>query len=86
MPKSNAKMKAASHQDLLAILKENGAPMTPEQLFHVAGFKPSQVDQFYLALASVRDKVRELKPETSEAKSWPLRAKVLLQLGKGAKK
>jgi len=71
---------------LLSLLKENNGPMTPEQLFDAAGFKPSQADQFYRELTLLRDKLREQKPEGSEAKSWPLRAHVFLQLKKGAEK
>ena len=86
MPKSRAPMKTAGRKDLLSILKENDGPMTPEQLFHAAGFKPSQVDQFYLELTLLRDELREQKPEGSEAKEWPLRAHVFLQLKRGAEK
>jgi len=86
MSKSRAKMNTAERKDLFSILKKNDGPMTPEQLFQAAGFKPSQVDQFYRELASIRDKVREQKPEGAEAKSWPLRAHVFLQLKKGAVK
>lgn len=86
MSKSKPKIKTAGRQNLLAVLKENGGSMTPEQLFHAAGFEPSQVDHFYRELALLRDKVREQKPRPSEAKSWPLRAHVFLQLKKGAEK
>jgi type I restriction enzyme S subunit len=86
MSTSKPKMKAAGRQDLLAVLEENGDPMTPEQLFHAARFKPSQVDQFYRELILLRDKVRELKPKASESKSWPLQAHVFLQLKRGAEK
>jgi type I restriction enzyme, S subunit len=86
MSKSRAKMKAAGRKDLFSILKENDGPMTPEQLFHATGFKPSQVDQFYRELTLLRDKVREQRPKGSDAKSWPLRAHVFLQLKRGAEK
>lgn len=84
MSKSKATMKTAGRQDLLSVLKKKNGPMTPEQLFLAAGFKPSQVDQFYRELALLRDKVREEKPKASAAKLWPLRAHVFLQLKKGA--
>ncbi len=84
MSKSKAKMKTAGRQDLFSVLKEKDGPMTPEQLFLAAGFKPSQVDLFYRELTLLRDKVLEQKPKASDAKSWPLRAHVFLQLKKGA--
>ena len=84
MSKSRAKMKTIGRQTLLAVLKENGGPMTPEQLFRAAGFEPSQVDQFYCELTLLREKVLEQKPNPSEIKSWPFRAHVFLQLRKGA--
>jgi type I restriction enzyme S subunit len=86
MSKLRAKMKTAGRRDLFSVLKENDGPMTPEQLFEAAGFEPSQVDQFYRELTLLRDKLREQKPKESEAKSWPLRAHVFLQLKKGGEK
>ncbi|MGC1684881.1 MAG: hypothetical protein WA734_04625, partial [Candidatus Acidiferrales bacterium] len=86
MSKSKTKMKTAGRQDLFSVLKESDGPMTPEQLFLAAGFQPSQVDEFYRELTLLRDKVREQKPKASEAKSWPQRAHVFLQLKKGAEK
>lgn len=84
MPKSKAK--STGRRNLLAVLEESAGPVTPEQLFRVAGFEPSQVDQFYRELTLLRDKVREQKPKASEAMSWPLRAHVFLQLKKRAAK
>lgn len=77
MPKSKLKI---TRRPLLDVLREHRKPITPEQLFHDAGFEPSQVDLFYLELASLRDKLKERKPKASEAKSWPNRAQVLLEL------
>ena len=71
---------STTHRPLLDILRENKKPIKPEQLFHKAGFKPSQVDLFYRELASLRDKLQLEKPNASEAKSWPYRANVTLQL------
>lgn len=86
MSKSKAQTEAPERQNLLAVLEENAGPITPEKLFRDAGFVPSQVDQFYRELTSIREKVREYKPKPSDAKSWPLRAHVLLQLKKGDEK
>jgi type I restriction enzyme S subunit len=65
---------------LLEVLRENKKPITPEQLFHEAGFQPAQADQFYRELASLRKNLREKKPSVSEAKAWPYRTHVLLKL------
>ncbi len=68
---------------VLDVLREHQGPMTPEQLFRAAGFEPSQVDEFYRELVSLRDQVREQKPQRSEVNLWPERAQVLLQLKRG---
>lgn len=79
MPKSRTKPKNV-RRSLLDVLREHKEPMTPEQLFREAGFEPSEVDNFYRELASLRDKLKERKPKDSEAKLWPHRVQVLLQL------
>ncbi len=85
MKKPKSKWKKA-RRPLLDVLREYKGPMTPEQLFREAGFEASQVDLFYRELTSLRDKLLEQKPKGSEAKLWPHRANVLLQLKKGAEK
>jgi len=85
MPKPKSKSTAA-RRALLDVLREHKKPMTPEQLFREAGFEASQVDLFYRELTSLRDTLREQKPKASEAKLWPHRADVLLQLKEGAEK
>lgn len=79
MSKSRTKPKNV-RRSLLDVLREHKEPMTPEQLFREAGFEPSQVDSFYHELASLRDKLKEHKPKDSEAKLWPYRVQILLQL------
>jgi type I restriction enzyme S subunit len=85
MKKPKSKWKKA-RRPLLDVLREHKGPMTPEQLFREAGFEASQVDLFYRELTSLRDKLLEQKPKGSEAKLWPHRTNVLLQLKKGAEK
>jgi len=85
MFKSKSKSKV-ERRPLLDILQEHKNPMTPEQLFREAGFEQSQVDLFYRELTSLRDKLQEKKPEGSDAKLWPHRADVLLQLKRGDEK
>ncbi len=81
MPKSKSK---AIRRPLIDVLSEHKKPVTPELLFREAGFDPSQVDEFYRELASLRDQLREQKPKGAKARAWPHRANVLLQL-KGMK-
>ena len=77
MPKPRSQK---TRRPLLDVLRESSSPITPEQLFSQAGFKPAQVDLFYRELALLRDQLRVEKPKGSEAKSWPSRAQVTLQL------
>jgi type I restriction enzyme, S subunit len=69
-----------TRRPLLDVLRENNGPITPEQLFIQAGFKPAQVDLFYRELALLRDKLTVEKPRGAEVKSWPAHARVTLQL------
>jgi type I restriction enzyme S subunit len=85
MPKSRPKSKG-ERSPLLDVLRAHKNPITPEQLFREAGFEPSQVDLFYRELNSLRNTLREQRPNTSDAKLWPHRSNVLLQLKNGAKK
>lgn len=77
MRKSTSK---ASRRPLIDVLRAHKKPMTPEQLFRDAGFKPGQVDLFYRELGSLRHKLKEHKPKASEVKSWPYRVQVKLEL------
>lgn len=83
MPKSTSKMPRIA---LLTVLREHKGQITPEQLFREAGFEVSQVDLFYRELATLRNKLREHKPEASIVRLWPHSADVLLQLKEGAEK
>jgi type I restriction enzyme S subunit len=85
MKKSQSKAEIA-RRPLADVLREHKKPMTPEDLFRTSGFEVAQVDDFYRELTLLRDKLLEQKPKASEAKLWPSRAHVLLQLKKGAAK
>jgi type I restriction enzyme S subunit len=85
MQKSESKVQKA-RRPLIDVLREHKKPMSPEELFRTAGFQLSQVDDFYRELTVLREKLLEQKPKASEAKLWPNRAHVLLQLRKGAEK
>jgi type I restriction enzyme S subunit len=65
---------------IIDVLREFSRPVTPEELFHAAGFDESQVDVFYHELAALRSELREIRPTEIDAKLWPENASVLLQL------
>lgn len=69
---------------LLDVLRAQKKPITPEQLFREANFEPSEVDLFYRELNSLRHMLRDQKQPASQAKLWPARPYVLLQLKEGA--
>jgi type I restriction enzyme S subunit len=84
MPKSRSRIQGR-RRPLIDVLREQKKPITPEELFRAAAFEPSQVDQFYRELTALRGKLIQQKPNASEVKSWPHRAKVVLQLKKGGR-
>jgi len=43
-------MKTVERRNLLTVLKENGGPMTPEELFHMSGHTEESVDEFFAEL------------------------------------
>lgn len=77
MPQRRSK---TTRRPLVDVLREHTSPITPEQLFIEAGFKPAQVDLFYRELTLLSDKLRVNKPRGADTKSWPARAHVTLQL------
>jgi type I restriction enzyme S subunit len=50
MSKSKSAPKGMVRRDLLAILEENGKPMTPEELFRASGHSQDSVEQFFAEL------------------------------------
>ena len=69
-----------TRRPLLEVLRKHMKLITPEQLFREAGFQPKEVDLFYRELASLRKVLREKKPSGAEARTWPHRARVMIQL------
>jgi hypothetical protein len=47
MAKPKPKTKPIGRQDLLEVLRKNGRPMTPEELFKASGHSQESVDQFF---------------------------------------
>jgi hypothetical protein len=64
----------------LDVLREQTAPITPEQLFREAGFQTTEVDLFYRELLTLRERLHQQKPTGTKALEWPNAADVLLQL------
>jgi type I restriction enzyme S subunit len=77
MPKSKVQ---SIRRPLLDVLREHKRPITPEQLFRDAGFQSAEADLFYRELATLRKIIRERKPSGTEARAWPQRVRVLLEL------
>jgi type I restriction enzyme S subunit len=50
MSTPKVKTKSVGPRNLLTVLEENGAPMTPEELFHVSGHSQESVDEFFAEL------------------------------------
>jgi len=50
MSKPKSEVKAGGRRSLLAVLKANGAPMTPEELFRSSGHSQESVDEFFAEL------------------------------------
>jgi type I restriction enzyme, S subunit len=50
MPKVTSKKRVATRRSLIAVLKESGQSMTPEQLFEASGHSEDSVDEFFAEL------------------------------------
>jgi type I restriction enzyme S subunit len=50
MSTPKVKTKAVGPRNLLTVLEENSAPMTPEELFHTSGHSQESVDEFFAEL------------------------------------
>jgi type I restriction enzyme S subunit len=50
MPRANFEKSASGRRDLLTVLKKNGGPMSPEELFRDSGHSQESVDEFFAEL------------------------------------
>jgi type I restriction enzyme S subunit len=50
MSTPKVKKKSVGPRNLLTVLEENSAPMTPEELFHASGHSQESVDEFFAEL------------------------------------
>lgn len=56
---------------LLVVLNELNASLTPEELMQEAGFSLDDIEDFYIELASLSDKIETIAPRIELLKSWP---------------
>jgi type I restriction enzyme S subunit len=74
MTKSKPKVKVAGRRELLAVLKENRGPMTPEQLFQASGHSQESVDEFFAELRELTSAPAKIMEERKTGKRILLRA------------
>ncbi len=74
MSKPKSEMKAAGRRNLLAVLKENGGPMTPEELFRASGHSQESVDQFFAELRELTTPPANIVEERKSGARIVLRA------------
>ena len=82
LPKRNTNLMTfiPGRRQLLDVLREHPAGLTPEELRDATHYLDEEIDAFYAALLTIRDLVYEEKPIGKQALKWPLNAKVLLRL------
>lgn len=74
MSKTKSPLKPARRRSLLAVLKENGGPMTPEELFHVSGHSEETVDEFFAELRELTTIPAKISEERTASTATLLRA------------
>jgi type I restriction enzyme S subunit len=76
--KANPKGKknvAPEHKSLLAVLKEQKESITAEELMLLAGFTSEDIDDFYIELASIDEKIEQVTPDNQKLLNWPYEKK-----------
>ncbi|MFT5706828.1 MAG: type I restriction enzyme S subunit [Oceanospirillaceae bacterium] len=56
---------------LLAVLGEQSEAITPDVLMQNAGFTSVDIDDFYVELASIAEKVEQVSPDQDTLRNWP---------------
>lgn len=70
--KTKGKKKVTSERKpLLTILSEQSEAVTPDVLMQEAGFTSIDIDDFYVELASIAEKIDQISPEQDTLKNWP---------------
>jgi type I restriction enzyme S subunit len=73
-PKSTTERKnkvTSERKPLQAVLSEQSEAITPDVLMQEAGFTSVDIDDFYVELASIAEKIEQISPEQELLKSWP---------------
>ena len=73
-PKTKIKRKkkvTSERKPLLTVLNEQDNAITPDELMQQAGFTSVDVDDFYVELASIAEKIEQTSPEQDGLKNWP---------------
>jgi type I restriction enzyme, S subunit len=70
----NPKGRVRTRRELLAILKENGRSMTPEELFRASGYSQDLVDRFFIELRELTTKPAKISEERTSSGATMLKA------------
>lgn len=73
-PKPDTKRKkkvTSERKSLLTVLNEQSEAITPDVLMQEAGFTSDDIDDFYVELASIIEKIDQISPEQDILKNWP---------------
>jgi type I restriction enzyme S subunit len=74
MSRAKPEIRARGRRSLLAVLRENGGPMTPEALFRASGHSQESVDQFFAELRELTAAPPKVVEETGAGGLRLLRA------------
>ncbi|MCY2794307.1 restriction endonuclease subunit S [Klebsiella pneumoniae] len=61
----------SGRKPLLTVLNEQSEPIKPDELMQLAGFSSNEVEEFYIELAEISEKVAQLSPDEKLIKNWP---------------
>lgn len=73
-PKANSNGKSKMNSErkpLLTVLTEIDKTISPEELMQEAGFTSADIDDFYVELASIAEKIEQMSPNDEKLKNWP---------------
>ncbi|MGB6293882.1 MAG: restriction endonuclease subunit S [Vibrio anguillarum] len=61
----------SKRKPLLTVLNEQSEPVKPDELMQLAGFSSNEVEEFYIELAEIAEKIEQLSPDEKKIKNWP---------------
>lgn len=80
IPKLKRKKKVTKRKSLLTVLKETKGEITPENLMQEAGYSTSEVDEFYIELASIENNIEQSTLAEDKLHSWPYESDSKIQI------